>query len=174
MKPRSLSILLKLIVMTLALMGLAVFFRLIPSILEELIQEHGTAVGYWKWQILAWAVAVPCYMTLYEYYQLCDRIGKEQFFVEKTIVSLRRISRYTTVTSGLILTGIVWLQLAGVPGRPVTLLFLLIMVFMLFVTSALANTMVYVVRKALELKEEVCTLREQQVMHTESERHAGK
>ncbi len=154
MNQKSLSNVLKLITVSMGIIGLFVFFWIIPELIEEITEHAARLQSYWCWMFLAWIIAVPCYMALFAFYQICHRIGEDLFFSQKTARLLKHITSCLNTVAGLILLGIVALQLAGVAGHAALLLLLLFFVLVIFSLSTVASTLSYLVNKEVKAREE--------------------
>lgn len=154
MNQKSLSNLLKLITVFMGILGLFAFFWIIPELISNMVSQATFLQSYWCWMFLAWVIAIPCYISLFEFYRICHKIGEDMFFSKETVISMKRITKYLNVTAGLILIGMIGLQLAGVPGHPGFMLLLLFIVFVVFAISALSSTLAYLVSKAVDVQEE--------------------
>ena len=154
MNQKSLSNVLKLITVSMGLVGLFIFFWIIPELIEEITEQAAVLQSYWCWMFLAWIIAVPCYLSLFAFYRVCYRIGEDTFFSMETVRILKRITNYLNAAAGLILLGIVALQLAGVAGHAALLLLLLFFVLVLFSLSTVSSTLAYLVSKAVKMQEE--------------------
>lgn len=154
MNQKSLSNVLKLITVSMGIVGLFVFFWIIPELIEEITEQASMLQSYWCWMFLAWIIAVPCYMSLFAFYRISHRIGEDLFFTLKTAQLLKYITSCLNATAGLILLGIVALQLAGVAGHAGLLLLLLFVVFVMFALSTVSSTLSYLVNRAVKMQEE--------------------
>ncbi len=154
MNLKSLSNVLKLIAVSMGIVGLFLFFWIIPELTKEIIALTTMQQSYWYWMFLTWITAVPCYLSLFAFYRISHRIGEEQFFTVRTAQILKRITSYLNAAAGLILIGIVALQLGGIPGHASLLLLMLLVVLVLFALSTIASTLSCLVNQAVKMLEE--------------------
>lgn len=154
MNQKSFSNVLKLIAVSMGIVGLFIFFWIIPELTKEITSQATIQQSYWCWMFLIWIIAVPCYLSLFGFYRISHRIGEEQFYTMKTAQIFKQITSSLNAAAGLILLGIVALQLAGIPGHAGLLLLLLFIVLFLFALSTASSTLAYLVSKAVKMQEE--------------------
>ena len=139
-----------------AALGIIIVFGIyVPILVGELKQAYPEyAALYWPGLLGLWAIAALFLLGLWEYFQVCVRIGKEQSFCMANTRSLGRIALYMT------LGGVLWLSAVFAPGLvfhlsigPAWLLFFLCALAS-FALGILAWGLGKLLHKAVALQEE--------------------
>ncbi len=135
--------------------GIGIFFCLIiPSWYQDLIPEYFNS-GYLQTFFTAfiWITAIPCYLSLWKFWGICTRIGRDSSFCPENASALKAISKffiadciiYIIVTIAAFIYGIL---------QPGILLFIIVILFIGFALAILTAALSHLVLKASDLKQE--------------------
>ena len=154
MKQKELAKWLKGIVMIAAAVGLIFCFWIVPLLGKDAVSMY-PELDYMFFPCLSfiWITAIPFYMALWESWNICGKISKDQSFCEENANSLKRISILSIIECAFYLMAAIILMLFNLLHPSI----LLIMLFILFVgvsISIFTATLSHLVKKASDLKQE--------------------
>jgi len=145
---------LKIICILIALCGGIFYLDIIPMIGQSILISYPELSNYyWYWLIFIWITAIPCYLALFYFWNICLEIGKDRSFTRKNSILLKRISELSLLDSVILFLGNIILAFMNKNHAGV-------MIGMLFIIlagigiSLLASTLSHLVLKASEIKEE--------------------
>lgn len=135
-------------------MGAIFFFLLVPMLAGEMRQEYPEAAFlYWPGLLYNFVIAIGCYTILYQFWTVCQEIGRDHSFSKENAAAFRRISRIA------VWLAIVWF--AGLAGltvmhymQPGIMLFMVFAIFISFTVAICAAALSHLVFKAYELEQE--------------------
>lgn len=154
MGQKEIAIWLKGISIFIGIMGLVFFLWLMPKFAGDLrIMYEEVAFLYWPGMIYGWVIGIGCFAVLYQFWKVCNEIGKDNSFSKENAKSFKNISRITLILSVIWFAGLVYLVVNKWMGPP----FMLIMIFAILISiiiSILAATLSHLILKAYEMKQE--------------------
>lgn len=155
MNQENLAKYLRAITIGVGVLGLFLCFWLFPFLGKELISQKGVSYEEWyyPWLFLCWAVVLPCYFILFQFWGIVKEIGNDNSFCQENVVRLKKISQSCMVSLLILFVGNIvyfimgWNQLGA---------FLLCMVIVCagLVLAVLSAALSHLVYKAVMLKEE--------------------
>lgn len=87
------------------------FFFYIPVIIWEIsVMEPEAAWLRWPGTIGMWAIALLCYLALWEFWRICTRIGRDDSFCRENASSMLHIGILAFAVGVLILGGTIFLM----------------------------------------------------------------
>ncbi len=92
MTQKKLAGLLKLITIGLGIIGIVVYFLVLPSIGREWAAEESFEGFFWPWLLFLWGTGIPCFASLFEFWGICTEIRKDNSFCEENAIRLKTIS----------------------------------------------------------------------------------
>lgn len=96
------------------LVGILFFFWYIPGLIAEMaIMMPEAAWLRWPGTIGIWVIALLCYLALWEFVKICNRIGADNSFSMENACSMKRIGNLAILTGLLILGGDFFLVVIG-------------------------------------------------------------
>ena len=154
MKQSEIARWLKAITWTIGIMGAAVFFFVVPLLAAEMKRGYPEAAFlYCPGLFYNCIIAVGCYAILYQFWNVCREIGKDNSFSKENADAFKRISMLAVVLAGLWAAALAALFLLRYV-QPAITLFLIFAVFMSFIVAICAAALSHLVLKAYELKKE--------------------
>lgn len=154
MNQKKMSVMLKGIAVTAGIMGLLFFTILMPVLADECREIYEEAAYlYWPGICYGWLIGIICYIALFQFWKICNEIGRDNSFSKENIKSLNIISLLAVIVSGIWFAGLVGLILIGL----ISIGFFLLMSFAVLVSlavSVIATVLSHLVQKAYELKED--------------------
>lgn len=98
MNQSNLSKWLKFITIIVGIMGVLVFFVILPEIGKDIVLSNPEyAYCYWPWLIFIWLMAIPCYLVLVLFWNICGEIEMDRSFSRKNAKLLSLISRLAII-----------------------------------------------------------------------------
>lgn len=154
MEQKTLSIVLKLVLVGFAAAGAIVYFWLLPMFGSEFVQANPLYCGcYWPWLIFLWMTAIPCYLVLYYTWSIAVEIGRDNSFSRKNSVSLRNISILAAADSVFFFLGNLLFLILNL-SHPAVLLVSCFLVFGGVSIAVAAACLSHLIYKAAKLREE--------------------
>ncbi|MBQ3584256.1 MAG: DUF2975 domain-containing protein [Lachnospiraceae bacterium] len=154
MNQKKMSILLKGIAIMVGIMGALFLIILMPMLAKdckEIYKEF--AYLYWPGICYGWLIGIICFGALYQFWKICNEIGKDNSFSMENIKSLNTISMLAFLVAAIWFAGLVGLIMIGSMSISFFLLMSLATLVSLAI-SIIAIVLSHLVRKAYELKQE--------------------
>ena len=144
----------KLAALAAALVGLLAAFVFLPMLASALLEEFPAyQKWYWPCLIYGWAVLLPGFAGLWEFWKICVEIGRDNSFSQKNARSLLRICLLALTMAALLAVGVAALCLLGM-GLPALLIAMLGFAAACALVALLANALAQLVRRAAAIKRE--------------------
>ena len=144
----------KLAALAAALIGLLAAFVFLPMLASALLEEFPAyQKWYWPCVIYGWAVLVPGFAGLWEFWKICGQIGCDNSFSQENARSLFRICLLALTMAALLVVGVAALCLLGM-GLPALLITMLGFAAACALVALLANALSQLVRRAAAIKSE--------------------
>lgn len=137
-----------------AIMGVLFFAWIMPVTADTYrIAVPELAFLYWPGMIYGWTIGAGCYAILFQFWNVCTQIGKDNSFSMENVKSFQRISR---IAAGI---GVIWfvgmLFLAWNRWvNPAILVFMVVALFLCITVTIMAAALSHLVYKAYEMKQE--------------------
>ena len=154
MEQKTLSKWLRIIIIGAGIVGLIVYFAIIPAYATEtrtLYPEFSDR--FWPWLVFIWITAAPCYAALVFGWKIALNIGKDRSFSKENARYLKIIAVLAAVDSIYFFIGNVVLLFANMSHPGVTL-FSLLIVFVGAAISVASAVVSHLVQKAAVLQEQ--------------------
>jgi hypothetical protein len=85
MSSKTLCLIIRIAVISVAVCGVVIGFFIIPSWGKEIVNANPEFSGwYWPWLIFAWIVGLPCFAVLYYVWKVAFAIKHETVFTLQT------------------------------------------------------------------------------------------
>ncbi|HIS03288.1 MAG TPA: DUF2975 domain-containing protein [Candidatus Pullichristensenella avicola] len=144
----------KLAALAAALIGLLAAFVFLPMLASALLEEFPAyQKWYWPCLIYGWAVLVPGFAGLWEFWKICVEIGRDNSFSQKNARSLFRICTLAVTMAALLAVGVAALCLLGM-GLPMLLIAMLGFAAACALVALLSNALSLLVRRAAAIQTE--------------------
>lgn len=154
MEQKTLSLVLKLVLIGFAAAGIIVYFWAIPVLGSDFAASYPEfAHCYWPWLIFLWITAIPCYVTLFFGWSIATEIGRDNSFSVKNAVSLRNIALLAAGDALFFFAGNV-LYLFLNMNHPAIFLVSCFVVFLGVAVAVAAASLSHLVYKAAKIREE--------------------
>ena len=154
MEQKTLSLVLKLVLIGFAAAGIIVYFWAIPVLGSDFAASYPEfAHCYWPWLIFLWITAVPCYVTLFFGWSIATEIDRDNSFSVKNAVSLRNIALLAAGDALFFFAGNV-LYLFLNMNHPAIFLVSCFVVFLGVAVAVAAASLSHLVYKAAKIREE--------------------
>lgn len=154
MNQKKMSIMLKAIAVFAGIMGVISLVIIMPIMARECRSMYEEAAYlYWPGMCFGWLIGILFYIALYQFWKICNEIGRDNSFSEENMRSLNIISVLALAAAGICFVGLVSLILNGT----ISIGFFLLMSLLVFVSltiSIMATVLSHLVKKAYELKQE--------------------
>lgn len=154
MNQKKMSIMLKTIAVFAGIMGIICLAIIMPFMARECrIMYEEAAYLYWPGMCFGWLIGVLFFIALYQFWKICNEIGRDNSFSEENMRSLNIISVSALAAAGICFVGLVSLILNGT----ISIGFFVLMSLLVFVSltiSIIATVLSHLVKKAYELKQE--------------------
>ncbi len=154
MKQFQLARWLKYITIIMGVMGIVLFFYIIPSIGKDAARTYPEfAYLFWPYLIWAWVVAIPCFIALINLWKISYEISKDNSFCRANSKALQFISRLALFDTILVVTVSIVFFLFNMfhPGFLIASFFIAIIELAISIVSAVLS---HWVEKGCKLKEE--------------------
>lgn len=154
MKQKHLSNWLKLILIGIALCGLAVYALVVP-IYGRILQTSYPELSnrFWPWLLFIWASGIPCYIVLYYAWRIATNIGNDQSFTKQNASLLKKISFLASLDAVFFLIGNVVLLFLNM-SHPGVAIASLVIVFVGVAVAVISAALSHLVNKAALLQEQ--------------------
>lgn len=154
MKQRTLSILLKVIIVFALLFGIAICFFLLPEIARETVEPYPELKNeYYAWLAFIWAASLPCFIALIPSWKIAGSICKDMVFTSKNARRLRSIYKLAAADTVFFFVGNLIMLLLDF-SHPGILLFSLIIVFAGFAITIITAALAHLIDKGTIIREE--------------------
>lgn len=154
MNQKKMSIMLKGIAVMAGVMGLLFLIILMPALADDCRKMYSkSAYLYWPGICYGWLIGIICYIALYQFWKICNEIGRDNSFSKENIKSLKIISMLAILESCIWFAGLVGLILIGSISISFSIM-MSIAVLASIAVSIIATVLAHLVQKAYELKEE--------------------
>ena len=97
MKQKTLSNYLKGIIFSMAVIGLVIYFKILPSIITEILTELNLLQRYKIWSIIILISSIPCFLVLVYGWFIATNIGIDQSFSKENANYLKIITILTLI-----------------------------------------------------------------------------
>ena len=154
MEQKTLSKWLRIIIVGAGIVGLIVYFVIIPSYgvsMRTLYPEFSDR--FWPWLIFIWLTAVPCYAALVFGWNIALNIRKDRSFSKENAQYLKWISVLAAIDSAYFFVGNIVLLFSNMSHPGITL-FSLLIVFVGVAISVASAVVSHLVQKAAALQEQ--------------------
>ena len=154
MKQKHLSNWLKLILIGIALCGLAVYALVVP-IYGRILQTSYPELSnrFWPWLLFIWASGIPCYIVLYYAWRIATNIGNDQSFTKQNASLLKKISFLASLDAVFFLIGNVVLLFLNM-SHPGVVIASFVIVFVGVAVAVISAALSHLVNKAALLQEQ--------------------
>ena len=154
MEQLSLSKWLKAIAIGIGICGLIVYLLISPALGYNLFRDNiDMSNWYWPWLIFVTIIAIPCYMSLFEFWKICCEVGRDNSFSRENAKSLKRISQLVIIGCIILIIGNVVLFFLNI-NHPGIAIIMLIILFVGIAIAVFAATLSHLILNACKLKEE--------------------
>ncbi len=154
MEQRHLARWLKVITIGVGIIGLLIYFLIIPFWGRALVVSAPEFSNwYYPWLFFAWVTAIPCYAVLIIFWGICQNIEADHSFCENNSIRLKRISQLAALDSAMVMVGNVVLLLMNM-NHPGIFIIMLLVVFMGISLTVLAAALSHLLYKAWKIEEE--------------------
>ena len=154
MEQKALARWLRLVIVALGLIGLAVYFAVLPSYGVSLRSQYPEFSGrFWPWIIFLWLTGIPCYVALVLGWRIAANIGRDASFSMENARLLKRIAFLAAFDAAFFFLGNLVLLFLNMSHPGVVLLSLLVVLAGAAVAVA-AAALSHLVRKAALLQEQ--------------------
>lgn len=154
MKPKTLGIILKLIIIGMAVCGAVVCAYVIPEMGIQIIEVYTELESWYKpWLIFILIAAIPCYMALAIAWSIAVRVGRDNSFCRKNATAFKYIAYLAAFDSAYFMIGNIVLLLMS-KNHPSIIFASLIAVFLGVSICTAALVLSHLVFKAALIKEE--------------------
>lgn len=154
MKQKNFTAWLKFITIIVGLIGTVVFLIVVPNMGQSIaLKNPEYSYAYYPWLIFIWTMAIPCYMVLGFFWDICNEIKMNHSFSEKNIKSLIWISRLAVFDTIYCFVGNTILLLIGI-SHPGVFLGFLFVVFIGICIAIISAALSHLAKKASMIEEE--------------------
>lgn len=155
MKQKEMSKYLKLVTVGVGVFLLAFVIWFLPMALREILIDMAGSTGYYAVCGFIWVTAVPAFLCLWRFWEICKRIGEDRSFTKENALALKSMSQYMMTDTVLYAGFLIWFFIAGWYRKTAWLLFpvflaLFISITLMVVCAALSH----LVQKASDMREE--------------------
>lgn len=155
MNQKNLAKYLQLITIGIAVLGVLIYFAVVPVVGDAVLSEAGNEYQYCylPWLVLIWISAIPCYISLFHFWNICKEIENDNSFSGENAIHLKKISQWCILDVIYFFVGNLIFLLLGM-NHPSIFCVSLLVDFIGMVVSVLAAALSHLVYKAAALKEE--------------------
>jgi hypothetical protein len=145
---------LKLITIIAGGIGAFFCFVIIPSWSHDLIPEYSKMEFLWiSFVAFIWITTIPCYLSLWKFWGICTRIGRDSSFCFENASALKTISKYFIADCIIYIIATITAFSFGIL-HPGILLIIMIILFIGFALAIITAALSHLVLKASDLKQE--------------------
>ena len=154
MEQKTLSLVLKLVIVGLAAAGMIVYFAALPLLGKSLIASYPEySRCYLPWLSFLCITAIPCFASLFPGWSLAAEVGRDNSFSMKNARSLRAIAFLAAADAVFFFAGNIVFLLLDL-SHPSIFLFSCFIVFIGIAIAVASACLSHLVRKAAVLREE--------------------
>ena len=153
MNQKSLSNWLKGIILSMAIVGVITYFKILPLIILEVLNKLQIIDCYSTWLIIIFLTAIPCFMTLIIGWMVANNIGKGKSFSKENAILIKIVMIFAIVDSifFFIANLIMYINKCS---SPMIFAVSLILVFVGICIAIIAACLSHLIMNAFELKEQ--------------------
>ena len=155
MNQKNLAKYLQFITIGIAVLGILIYFGIVPvvgnAILEKI--ENQYQYSYYAWLILIWISGIPCYVSLFHFWNISKEIEKDHSFSSENAIRLKKISKWFILDVLYFFVGNIVFLLFGMNNLSIFGVSLFVD-FVGMVVSILAAALSHLVYKAAAIEEE--------------------
>lgn len=153
MKQTEIAGYLKFITIGVTVLFLAFVAWFLPAMVGKSITEKGSV--FWGICMFFWVTAVPCFLSLWKFWGICVRIGKDQSFSRENAKALKQMSHYMLTDAVLYAIVFSLTCICGWYERNAWILFGIILILFVCITlTILCAALSHLVYKASRMQEE--------------------
>ncbi|MCM1989166.1 DUF2975 domain-containing protein [Oceanirhabdus seepicola] len=154
MNQQQLAYWLKIIIIGMALCGVIIYAWMVPYFGMSIVSYHPEFLSwFWPWMILILITAIPCYLVLYNGWQIAVSIANDQSFTQSNAKILKRISHLAMIDA-MFFFAMNCLYLFIGMNHPGVLIASLFIVFTGVAFSVVTAAISHLVSKASDIREE--------------------
>lgn len=154
MSQKKMCIMLKGITILAAVIGIVFLTVLMPMLAVECKRmDEKTAYLFWPGLCYGWLIGIMCYIALFQFWKICNEIGKDNSFSAENVNSLNIISKIAIMVTVLWFAGLVGLIVIGSMSIGFFIL-MSVAVMVSMAVSIIATVLAHLVQKAYELKKD--------------------
>ena len=133
----------------------ALFFAWIMPVTADTYRKAVPELAYlyWPGMIYGWVIGAGCYWILFQFWNVCTEIGRDNSFSIENVKSFQIISRTAAVIGVIWFTGMIFLAWNRWVN-PAILIFVVMALFLCITVTILAAALSHLVQKAYEMKQE--------------------
>ena len=106
MEMKKLARMLQLALVGAAILGVIVFFLMVPMVGQETAQAYPEyAQAFWPWLVFLWLCAVPCFLSLVPGWRVFGRLAQKNAFCTENGEDMKKIARLAFFDTMLFLAG---------------------------------------------------------------------
>ena len=94
MKQKEMAVYLKTVTIAITILFFAFTVWFLPTVIREQITKTAGKAAYQSACLFIWITAIPCFMSLWKFWNICTKIGKNQSFIRENAKELKHISHY--------------------------------------------------------------------------------
>lgn len=145
---------LKAVTVLLAVMGTIFFFLIVP-ILAVISRRRYPELSFLFYPGLAYTliIAVPCYAILYQFWQVCRQIGRDNTFSTQNANAFVTVSRLAFFLAIEWFVGLLFLAVTGWM-KTGALVILIFAIFLSIIVTIISAALSHLILKAYELRQE--------------------
>ena len=120
MEQKRIANVLNLFSVAVAVVGALFFFWYLPHMIKNWIDTVALGARGWLYRVLvgrAWIIAVLCYLALWKFWKICNRIGADNSFCRENARAMKFISILAFLAAGVVLGVDAWLYFVGLLGK---------------------------------------------------------
>ena len=154
MEQKTLATWLKVIIVGVGICGLAIYFVVIPSYGQAIVNDYPEFNGrFLPWLIFLWVSAIPCYAALVFGWRIASNIGRDKSFSNENAKYLKWVAWLAAGDGIFFFVGNMFLWLADM-SHPGVVLLSLIVVFAGVAIAVASACLSHLVCKAAVLQEQ--------------------
>lgn len=154
MSQKKMCIMLKGITILAAVIGIVFLTVLMPMLAVECRRmDEESAYLFWPGLCYGWLIGIMCYIALFQFWKICNEIGKDNSFSAENVNSLNIISKIAIMVTVLWFAGLVGLIIIGSMSIGFFIL-MSVAVMVSMAVSIIATVLAHLVQKAYELKKD--------------------
>lgn len=154
MEQKTLSLVLKLVLVGFAIAGALLYIWLLPMLGSDFVLNYPELQPwYLPWMVFLWLTAVPCYIALYFGWSIATEIGRDNSFSIQNSLSLRNIAIAAAVDAVFFFLGNILFLLLNM-SHPAVFLLSCFLVFGGVAIAVAAACLSHLVFKAARMREE--------------------